>query len=79
MSPRLLRHRFPDLLFLPRLFFSVTAAKDLVRLLQDLVHLPKFRAIWKDLVLNRGEFKAQGFSVGKPEASSGMIFLEVSI
>ncbi|KAM2986717.1 hypothetical protein FF2_006962 [Malus domestica] len=109
MSPRLLRHRFPDLLFLPRLFFSVTAAKrwgflaalhtrcllkhlnmekfplclkigrDLVRLLQDLVHLPKFRAIWKDLVLNRGEFKAQGFSVGKPEASSGMVFLESDV
>ncbi|KAM1000380.1 hypothetical protein ACFX2A_007136 [Malus domestica] len=36
--------------------------RDLVRLLQDLVHLPKFRTIWKDLVLNRGEFKAQGFS-----------------
>ncbi|VVA24329.1 PREDICTED: integrator complex subunit 3 [Prunus dulcis] len=36
--------------------------RDLVRLLQDLVHLPKFRAIWKDLVLNQGEFKSLGFS-----------------
>ncbi|XP_021604094.1 uncharacterized protein LOC110609073 isoform X2 [Manihot esculenta] len=26
--------------------------RDLIRLLQDLVHVPVFRAIWKDLVLN---------------------------
>lgn len=36
--------------------------RDLVRLLQDLVHLPKFRDIWKDLVLNPGESKSWGFS-----------------
>lgn len=35
--------------------------RDLIRLLQDLVHVPEFRDIWKDLVLNPGEFKTQGF------------------
>ncbi|KAG9142069.1 hypothetical protein Leryth_026871 [Lithospermum erythrorhizon] len=35
--------------------------RDLVRLLQDLVHIPEFRAIWKDLVLNPSEFKTDGF------------------
>lgn len=35
--------------------------RDLIRLLQDLVHVPEFRAVWKDLVLNPGEFKTQGF------------------
>ncbi|XP_050235859.1 uncharacterized protein LOC126685907 [Mercurialis annua] len=36
--------------------------RDLVRLLQDLVHVPVFRAIWKDLLLNPSEFKVPGFS-----------------
>ncbi|KAJ4950689.1 hypothetical protein NE237_027521 [Protea cynaroides] len=36
--------------------------RDLVRLLQDVVHIPEFRAIWKDLLLNPGEFRAPGFS-----------------
>lgn len=36
--------------------------RDLVRLLQDLFHVPVFRAIWKDLVLNPNEFKTPGFS-----------------
>lgn len=36
--------------------------RDLVRLLQDLVHVPEFRAIWKDLILNPGNFKTPGFS-----------------
>ncbi|XP_042501501.1 integrator complex subunit 3 homolog [Macadamia integrifolia] len=36
--------------------------RDLVRLLQDLVHIPEFKAIWKDLLLNPGKFKAPGFS-----------------
>ena len=35
--------------------------RDLIRLLQDLVHVPEFRAVWKDLVLNPGEFRTQGF------------------
>ncbi|PRQ49916.1 putative integrator complex subunit 3 [Rosa chinensis] len=37
--------------------------RDLVRLLQDVVHIPNFRATWKDLVLNQGKFKTPGFSV----------------
>ncbi|OMO62013.1 Integrator complex subunit 3 [Corchorus olitorius] len=36
--------------------------RDLVRLLQDLVHVPEFRTIWKDLVLNPSEFGTAGFS-----------------
>lgn len=36
--------------------------RELVRLLQDLVHVPEIRVIWKDLVLNPSEFKAAGFS-----------------
>ncbi|GKV06370.1 hypothetical protein SLEP1_g18270 [Rubroshorea leprosula] len=35
--------------------------RDLIRLLQDLVHVPEFKAIWKDLVLNPGKFRATGF------------------
>ncbi|KAL5715697.1 hypothetical protein ACHQM5_017484 [Ranunculus cassubicifolius] len=36
--------------------------RDLVRLLQDLVYIPEFKAIWKDLLLNPSEFRTQGFS-----------------
>jgi integrator complex subunit 3 len=36
--------------------------RDFIRVLQDLVHVPEFRAIWKDLVLNSSEFKTPGFS-----------------
>ncbi|CAO2832954.1 unnamed protein product [Amaranthus hypochondriacus] len=36
--------------------------RDLVRLLQDLVHIPEFRVIWKDLLLNPDSFKTSGFS-----------------
>ncbi|KAL0433243.1 UNVERIFIED_CONTAM: Integrator complex subunit [Sesamum latifolium] len=35
--------------------------RDLVRLLQDLVHVPKFRSIWKDLLYNPSAFKVDGF------------------
>lgn len=35
--------------------------RDLIRLLQDLVHVPEFQAVWKDMLLNPGEFKTQGF------------------
>ncbi|XP_039004732.1 integrator complex subunit 3 homolog [Hibiscus syriacus] len=31
--------------------------RDLVRLLQDLFHVPEFKSIWKDLVLNPSEFR----------------------
>ncbi|CAK7330593.1 unnamed protein product [Dovyalis caffra] len=36
--------------------------RDLIRLLRDLVHVPEFRAIWKDLVLSPREFGMEGFS-----------------
>ncbi|GMY22816.1 integrator complex subunit 3 homolog [Fagus crenata] len=36
--------------------------RDFIRVLQDLVHVPEFGAIWRDLVLNPGEFKTLGFS-----------------
>ncbi|CAH9093243.1 unnamed protein product, partial [Cuscuta europaea] len=35
--------------------------KDLVRLLQDLVHIAEFKSIWKDLLFNPGEFKVNDF------------------
>ncbi|KAK4415154.1 Integrator complex subunit [Sesamum alatum] len=35
--------------------------RDLVRLLQDLVHVPEFRSIWKDLLYNPSAFKVDGF------------------
>lgn len=36
--------------------------RDLIRLLQDLVHVHEFRALWKDLVFNPNEFRTPGFS-----------------
>ncbi|KAF5736372.1 hypothetical protein HS088_TW14G00514 [Tripterygium wilfordii] len=36
--------------------------RDLIRLLLDLVHLPEFRVIWRDLALNPGEFTTPQFS-----------------
>nr|GMD66580.1 integrator complex subunit 3 isoform X1 [Ipomoea batatas] len=35
--------------------------RDLIRLLQDLVHIAEFKSIWKDLLLNPGQFKVDGF------------------
>lgn len=35
--------------------------RDLVRLLQDLVHVPEFRAIWKDLLYDPNTFRVDGF------------------
>ncbi|KAI3874233.1 hypothetical protein MKX03_014265 [Papaver bracteatum] len=36
--------------------------RDLVRLLQDLVYVPEFRAVWKDLLSNPLEFRTPEFS-----------------
>ncbi|GAB2277065.1 hypothetical protein Dimus_011773 [Dionaea muscipula] len=36
--------------------------RDLIRLLQDLVHIIDFQGIWKDLMLNPGSFKTPEFS-----------------
>ncbi|KAK9062713.1 hypothetical protein SSX86_019902 [Deinandra increscens subsp. villosa] len=36
--------------------------RDVTRLLQDLVHVPEFRDIWKDLLLLPASFKTPGFS-----------------
>lgn len=41
---------------------SMKIGRDLVRLLQDLVHVPEFKSVWKDLVLNPSEFRTAGFS-----------------
>ncbi|KAL3534563.1 hypothetical protein ACH5RR_003024 [Cinchona calisaya] len=49
---RMLREKFG-------LCFQV--GRDLVRLLQDLVHVPEFRAIWKDLLLNPSAFQTSCF------------------
>ncbi|KAK9123249.1 hypothetical protein Sjap_012851 [Stephania japonica] len=36
--------------------------RDLIRLLQDLSHIPEFQAVCKDLLSNPAEFRALGFS-----------------
>lgn len=36
--------------------------RDLIRLLQDLVHVPEFQEIWKDLLLEPSNFKTLGFT-----------------
>ncbi|XP_054799499.1 uncharacterized protein LOC129303933 isoform X1 [Prosopis cineraria] len=36
--------------------------RDIVWLLQSLFHVPEFRAIWKDLVMNPSEFKTPAFT-----------------
>ncbi|KAJ8770905.1 hypothetical protein K2173_022077 [Erythroxylum novogranatense] len=41
---------------------SMQIGRDLIRLLQDLFHVPEFLAIWKDLILKRSEFRNAGFS-----------------
>lgn len=50
---RMLREHFP---------LCLRIGRDLIRLLQDLVHVPDFGALWKDLVLNPASFGAPGFS-----------------
>ncbi|CAN1292109.1 Integrator complex subunit 3 [Linum perenne] len=41
---------------------SMKIGRDLIRLLQDLVHVPEFRDVWKDLVLDPTQFGTEGFS-----------------
>ncbi|KAK2359087.1 integrator complex subunit [Trifolium repens] len=36
--------------------------RDFIRLLQDLVHVPEFKSIWKDLMFNPSRFNTLGFS-----------------
>ncbi|PIA53734.1 hypothetical protein AQUCO_00900367v1 [Aquilegia coerulea] len=50
---RLLRNHF-------NLCFRI--GRDLLRLLQDLVYIPEFKAIWKDLLLNPSEFNVHEFT-----------------
>ncbi|XP_074292429.1 uncharacterized protein LOC141619300 isoform X2 [Silene latifolia] len=40
----------------------VNIGRDLIRLLQDLVHIPEFRAIWKDLLMKPSVFGVPDFS-----------------
>lgn len=35
--------------------------RDVIRLLQDLVHIAEFRAIWKDLIMNPSRFRTSEF------------------
>ncbi|KAG8372492.1 hypothetical protein BUALT_Bualt12G0071700 [Buddleja alternifolia] len=44
-----------------KLYLCLRIGRDLVRLLQDLVHVPEFRAIWKDLLYNLSAFRTDGF------------------
>ncbi|CAN1779593.1 Integrator complex subunit 3, partial [Linum perenne] len=50
---KMLRHHFQ---------LSMKIGRDLIRLLQDLVHVPEFRDVWKDLVLDPTQFGTEGFS-----------------
>lgn len=50
---RVFREQFP---------LCLKIGRDLIRLLQDLVHVPEFRDIWKDLLLLPANFKTSGFS-----------------
>lgn len=43
-------------------YLCLKVGRDIIRLLQDLVHVPEFQAVWKDLLLNPGEFRTSGFS-----------------
>ncbi|KAJ7942844.1 integrator complex subunit 3-like [Quillaja saponaria] len=56
--------------------------RDLIRLLQDLVHVPEIRAIWKDLILNPSQFKSSGFSdillLYRSRTSSRYILLRIT-
>ncbi|KAK9735954.1 hypothetical protein RND81_04G240700 [Saponaria officinalis] len=39
----------------------VGIGRDLIRVLQDLVHIPEFRAIWRDLLMNPSSFGVSNF------------------
>ncbi|KAL5565848.1 hypothetical protein UlMin_029012 [Ulmus minor] len=56
--------------------------RDLIRLLQELVHVPEFKALWKDLVFNPSEFKTPGFSdisqIYGTRTSSRLFLLRIS-
>ncbi|XP_059299981.1 uncharacterized protein LOC132052455 [Lycium ferocissimum] len=49
---RLLREQFS---------LCLKIGRDLIRLLQDLVHIPEFKMIWKELLLHPGQFRVEGF------------------
>ncbi|TYK27714.1 integrator complex subunit 3-like protein [Cucumis melo var. makuwa] len=42
--------------------FCLEIGRDFIRLLQDLVCVPEFRDVWKDLLLNPSNFRSPGFS-----------------
>ncbi|KAL8493123.1 hypothetical protein ACS0TY_024363 [Phlomoides rotata] len=44
-----------------KLFLCLRIGRDLVRLLQDLVQVPEFRAIWKDLLYDPNSFGTEEF------------------
>ncbi|GMH00004.1 hypothetical protein Nepgr_001843 [Nepenthes gracilis] len=50
---RTIRKQFP---------LCLKMGRDLIRLLQDLVHIPELRVVWRDLVLNPASFKTPEFS-----------------
>ncbi|XP_038879698.1 uncharacterized protein LOC120071465 isoform X2 [Benincasa hispida] len=41
--------------------FCLKIGRDFIRLLQDLVYVSEFRAVWKDLLLNPSNFRSPGF------------------
>lgn len=49
-------------MFREQFHLCLKIGRDVIRLLQDLVHVPEFRDVWKDLVLKPSEFRTSGFS-----------------
>ncbi|KAK4343246.1 hypothetical protein RND71_036340 [Anisodus tanguticus] len=52
---------FCVLLLRERFSLCLNIGRDLIRLLQDLVHVPEFKGILKDFLLNPKQFRADGF------------------
>ncbi|KAL2941963.1 Integrator complex subunit 3-like protein [Bienertia sinuspersici] len=66
-SPRSIELKRKEIGFCLRMFreqfqLCLRIGRDLIRLLQDLVHILEFRGIWKDLLLNPGSFGVSEFS-----------------
>lgn len=66
-NPRLIELKRIEIGFCVRMLreqfhLCLRIGRDLIRLLQDLAHVPEVRSIWKDLVLNPCSFGTPGFS-----------------
>ncbi|XP_022973780.1 uncharacterized protein LOC111472338 isoform X1 [Cucurbita maxima] len=60
-SLKLLEIKFCIKVIREQFHFCLKIGRDFIRLLQDLVYVPEFKAVWKDLLLNPSNFKTPGF------------------